>query len=710
MSGKLPGNLEANRRLSQWLRFNADRTVTVLTGKVEIGQGIVTALAQIAAEELDVTLERVRMVGVDTLAAPNEGHTSASRSTDESGSAIQHACAQARALLVQAAAARLDIPADKLTVEDGVVSGYDRIRAVSYWDLPHEAILDTVASAGVKLKPAAGHRIVGTPAPRLDIPDKVTGMVRFVHDVEVPGMLFGRVVRAPTIGANLLAFDDGAVRALPGVLAVVRDGNFIGVVAQREEQAVKARLAAIRAARWQDHPLPTDAAGIHAYLQSRDSKAYVLLEHASAAAASETPVRTLQARYTKPYLAHAALGPSCALARIENGVVEVWTHSQGVYPLRRDLAAVLDIPAERIVVRHVEGAGCYGHNGADDAALDAVLLSRAVGGRPVQVQWMREDEFAWEPYGCAMVVETKAALNAEGRVIDWQLDVWSNGHTSRPARGKTEGKVSALRTAWEMAKPVARIEQADAGGVGGISRNAIALYDFARQRVVSHRVDEVPLRVSSMRSLGAYANVFASESFMDELAQAAGCDPVAFRLRHMTEPRARAVIELAAQKAGWRAVAKSDGTWGRGFAFAQFNNAYGYFAVVIEIGLEPQLHVRRAVSAIDVGRAINPDGIANQMEGGIVQAISWALKEELRFDRTGVLARDWESYPILTFPEVPRVEVHLINRPDEPALGAGEVTMGPTAAAIGNALHHALGVRLRELPLTRERIVSALNR
>ena len=706
-AAKLPGNLETNRRLDRWIRFGADRTVIISPGKIEIGQGIVTALAQIAAEELDVGLARVRMAGVDTLFSPNEGHTSASRSTDDSGSALRQACAEARELLLRAAAEKLDIPADKLTVEDGVIAGYDRIREVSYWDLPHERLLDREATGTATPKASNRLRIVGTSAQRLDIPAKVTGQPRFVHDMELPGMLFGRVVRGPTIGSKLLEFDAAAVRALPGVVAAFSDGAFIGVVAEREEQAVKARQAAMRAARWEARPVSTDSAGVHDYLQGRESPSHVLVD-----TGGEHPlphgVRTFKARFTKPYVAHAALGPSCALARIENETIEVWTHSQGVYPLRADLATVLGVPAARIVIHHREGAGCYGHNGADDAALDAILLSRAAGGRPVQVQWMREDEFAWEPYGCPMVVETQAALDAGGHIVDWRLEVWSNGHTSRPARGKTETTVSALRSAWEIEKSVARNPQADAGGVGGISRNAVALYDFPRQRVVTHRVEEVPLRSSSMRSLGAYANVFASESFMDDLAAAAGRDPVEFRLAHMKEPRARAVIELAAQKAGWKAGTPSDGTWGRGFGFAQFNNAYGYFAVAVEIGLEPDLRVRRAVAAVDVGRAINPDGIVNQMEGGIVQAVSWALREEVRFDESGVLARDWESYPILTFAEVPRVEVHLIDRPDEPPLGAGEVTMGPTAAAIGNALHHALGVRLRDLPLTRERIEAAL--
>ncbi len=355
---KLPGNLETNRRLSQWLTLNDDRTVTVRTGKIEIGQGIVTALAQIAAEELDVSLSRVRMVGVDTLSAPNEGHTSASRSTDDSGSAIRHACAEARALLVEAAAARLDIPADQLTVEDGVISGYDRIREVSYWDLPHAEILDREATAAVMPKPSAQLRVVGTNAARIDIPAKVVGLPRFVHDVEVPGMLFGRVVRGPTIGAKLLEFDAAAVQALPGVVAAFSDGGFIGVVAEREEQAVKARQAAIRIAKWQQNPLPTDSHGIYDYLTSRKSPEHVLLDKAPEGIENKTAVRTLSARYTKPYLAHAALGPSCALARITEGMIEVWTHSQGVYPLRNDLAAVLEVMPKDIVIHHVEGAGC----------------------------------------------------------------------------------------------------------------------------------------------------------------------------------------------------------------------------------------------------------------------------------------------------------------------------------------------------------------
>lgn len=705
---KLPGSLNGTRRLDRWLSFNPDHTVTIRTGKVEIGQGIVTAIAQIAAEELDVALTRVRMVSGDTELTPDEGHTSGSRSIDEGGSALRYACAEARHLLLQEAAKRLDIPADKLTVEDGVIAGFDRIRKLSYWELPHAELLDREATASIKPKPAARHTIVGTNAARLDIPAKATGTPRFVQDLDPPGMLFGRVVRPPSYGAELTAFDADAVRKLPGVVAVVRDGNFIGVVAEREEQAVKARLAAASAAQWRETQLPADDAGIHDYLQSRQTRDLVIVDRTDTAA-SARGTRTLEARYTKPYIAHASMGPSCALARVDDGRTEVWTHSQGVYQLRHDLATVLDVPPENILVHHVEGAGCYGHNGADDVALDAVLLARAVAGRPVQVQWMRDDEFAWEPFGPAMVIKTRAALDAQGNIVDWAFDLWSNGHTGRPNSAKTDGKVSSLLAAQHLANPVARRPQGGPpmSGGGGMARNSPATYEFPNERVVAHRVEEMPLRVSALRALGAYANVFALESFMDELAAAAGADPVEFRLRHMKDVRARAVIELAAQKAGWRTGARSDGTSGRGIAFAQYKNGYGYLAIVIELGLEPDLHVTRAVAAVDVGQAINPDGIINQTEGGIIQAISWTLKEQVRFDRERVTTRTWEEYPILTFPEAPPVEVHLLDRPNEAPLGAGEMAAGPTAAAIANALHHALGVRVRDLPLTRERIIAA---
>jgi CO/xanthine dehydrogenase Mo-binding subunit len=326
------------------------------------------------------------------------------------------------------------------------------------------------------------------------------------------------------------------------------------------------------------------------------------------------------------------------------------------------------------------------------------------------LQWMRDDEFAWEPLGPAMVVKTRASIDGEGNIVDWSLDLWSNGHSQRPGLVETDYPTSSLLAAWQLETPVARMPQGDPAmsGGGGMARNAEVIYALPNQKVVAHRVDELPLRASTLRALGAYANVFAGESFIDELALACGADPLEYRLRHMQDPRARAVIELAAQKAGWVPHAQSDGTRGRGIAFAQYKNGYGYIAIVAEVALEPEFRVTRMVAAVDVGLAINPDGILNQTEGGILQALSWTLKEQVDFDRERILSRDWETYPVLTFSEVPQVEVHLIDRRDAEPLGAGETPTGPTAAAVGNALAHALGVRVRDLPLTRERIIAAL--
>jgi nicotinate dehydrogenase subunit B len=358
-------------------------------------------------------------------------------------------------------------------------------------------------------------------------------------------------------------------------------------------------------------------------------------------------------------------------------------------------------------VNHVEGAGCYGHNGADDVALDAALLARAVPGRPVRVQWMREDEFGWEPYGSAMVVKVSAALDAGGRIVDWTHDVWSHGHSTRP--GQKDGV--NLLAAWHLAQPVKASRPGNPGLPGGGShRNAIPLYEFPSQRVTNHLIREAPLRTSALRSLGAHANVFAIESFMDELAHAAGADPVEFRLQHLQDPRGRAVIEAVARKARWRSRERGDGMRGRGIAFARYKNLGCYVAVIVEIEAENEVRVKRAFAAVDAGQVISPDGLLNQIEGGIIQTVSWTLKEQINFDRERVTTRTWDDYPILTFAEAPAVEVELLNRPTEPVLGAGEGAQGPTGAAIANAIHNALGVRLRDMPFTRDRLIAAIAR
>jgi CO/xanthine dehydrogenase Mo-binding subunit len=700
---KLPGSLENNRSLDRWLRFNTDGTVTIFPGKVEIGQGILTVLVQMVAEELDIALERVRLAPADTSRSPNEGMTSGSRSIQESGIALRYAAAEARDLLLQRAAAKLGSSLEQLSVRNGTITARGG-GSVAYWELAGDDLLAREATADVAPKAPEQHTVVGAAVPRLDIPAKITGMPSYVQDMELPGMLHGRIARPPGPGARLAALDAAEVQAMPGVTAVVRDGSFVGVIAEREEQAIRAQRRLARSAQWQERPtLPENSDP--RYLFGYPSHDEVISEKKDEAAAGRATTQ-LEAEYSRPHIAHASIGPSCAIAQFLHGKYTVWTHSQGIFPLRGDLARVLNIAAENIVVIHAEGAGCYGHNGADDAALDAVLLARAVPGRPVRVQWMREDEFAWEPYGSPMVVKMSAALDAQGSIASWTHDVWSHGHSSRPG---VKAGVNLLANG-HIEKPA---PMAPPGGNpplpgGGSHRNAIPLYEFPNQRVTNHLVREAPLRVSALRSLGAHVNVFAVESFMDELAVAANADPVEFRLRHLKDPRARAVIEAVAAKAGWRPREQGDGTRGRGLAFARYKNLGCYVAVIVEVEVENEVRVKRAWAAIDAGQTINPDGILNQTEGGIIQAASWTLKERIHFDRERVTTLTWDDYPILTFTEAPEVEVTLINRPDLPPLGAGEGAQGPTGAAIGNAIYNALGVRLRDMPFTRERIVAAL--
>ena len=705
---KLPGSLANNRMLDAWLRIGADGTVTVFTGKVELGQGILTALEQIAADELDVAPQRIKMISGDTAETPDEGFTSGSQSIEYSGTALRYACAEARSILLNRALERFGLAGKTLDFEMAVVDGTilvgSKDRTVTYWELSREAQLHREATASVQPKPAEQHKHIGTSKPRLDIPAKVTGGASYVQDIRLPGMLFGRISRPPSYGAELAAFDEGRVRTLPGVVAVVRDGRFLGVLAEREEQAIAGREALAAAATWRDGPALPPADNIHKYLRSLPAEDHVVSNKGGVGAPAARV--SLQASYTRPYTAHASIGPSCAVAQLKDGQLTVWTHSQGVFPLQRDLAKALDMDAAKIRCIHAEGSGCYGHNGADDVALDAALLARGANGRPVKVQWMRDDEFGWEPFGPAMSIELKGSLDDRGMIVDWTHDVWTNAHSTRPQKEGVN-----LLAAWHLALPKAPgkpeiIPQPAGGG----DRNAIPLYDFPRQRVTHHFIPQMPIRVSALRALGAYANIFAIETFMDDLAKAAKVDPVEFRMRHLSDPRASAVVKAAATYAGWQPGVPGGTGKGRGIGFAKYKNLSAYLAVVADVEVDRSsgaARVTKAVAAIDAGQVVNPDGLINQTEGGIIQAASWTLKEQVSFSPQRISSRDWSGYPILTFPEVPELKVTVLDRPAEKSLGAGEAAQGPTAAAIGNAIAHATGARLRDLPLAPERIKAA---
>lgn len=703
LPGKLPGTLSANNRLDRWVTVNADGTVTVRTGKVEIGQGIVSAMAQIAAEELDVDYARIRMVAVETSVSPNEGSTTGSRSIEEGGESMRQACAEVRDLLLHAAARRLGAGIESLTVDDGIVRLRAGVGSVTYWELSQEVDLACEATGQVRPKHTEELRLIGKTLQRIDIPKKVAGS-GFIQDIELPQMLHGRVARPPSYRAQLVSVDDAPVRVMPGVRAVIRDGRFLGVIAEREEQAVRAMQALARRCEWHEKAdLPGDNA-IHEFLRTQPTEDEVLVDKTSADA---SPGTAIFATYTRPYLAHASIGPSCAIAWWNDGRLEVWSHSQAIYPLRDEIARILKMDRAKIICRHAEGAGCYGQNGADDVAFDAVLLARAVPGRPVRVQWMREDEFGWEPFGPAMVVRIEGSVDQAGEVAAWKEEIWGNRHITRPGRHPNPG----LLAAWHLEKgsdPPPAVDFPLAMG-GGSQRNAVPYYPFRNELVLNHIVAAEPVRVSVLRALAAYLNVFAIECFMDELADSAGIDPVEFRLRHLTDERARAVVQAAADKAGWKRSAKGDSSRGMGIGFARYKNIGDYVAVVAEVAVGDTIQVLRVVAAIDCGRVVNPGGVINQAEGGIVQSVSWTLKEQVRFDRTRITSRNWDDYPILTFEETPAIEVVLLDRPEERSLGVGEGMQGPTAAAIGNAVSSALGVRVRDLPITRDRVVAALS-
>jgi nicotinate dehydrogenase subunit B len=697
----LPGSLAANPRLSSWIRFSTEGQVMVSPGKVEIGQGIVTALAQITADELDVDMGRVRMVRASTAGSPNEGVTSGSLSVQQSGRAIRYACAEIRQLFLHAASDHLGAAIDSLDIKDGTISGPGNVRT-SYWELADKVSLDRDATPGAVPKPSARREIAGNSIQRLDIPDKLFAHPRFIHDQAMPGMLHGRVLRPELCAAKLISMNEDAARAVPGLVAIVRDGNFAGVVSATEDGAEAALKALRKDTTWAAGDTLPDQDGLAAWLQAQPSETSVIDKRTASAPGEKR--RTIRRQYTRPYLAHASIAPSCAVAQWTGDRVHVWTHSQGVYFLRADLALVLQLPLDNITVEHMEGAGCYGHNAADDVALDAVLLAKAAGGRPVRVLWSRADELSHAPFGAAMAIEIEADLDAQGEIIDWRYNIWGNGHTARPGRAAQP----ALLAATELANPFPRYIATNppAANGGGADRNSVPLYDFPSWQIECHRLLTMPIRTSALRTLGAQGNVFAIESFVDELATERGEDPVAFRLRHLKDPRALEVIRAAAGRAKWKPEKRAG--VGYGLGFARYKNTGAYCAVVAEVEGAEDIGVKRLTIAIDVGEAVNPDGVVNQIEGGAIQATSWVLKERVRFDRTRITSNSWTEYPILRFSEVPEVEVELIRRPDFDPLGAGEAAHGPVTAAIANAVYDALELRVRNLPINRDSLIAAM--
>ena len=709
-------SLAENPRVEDWITVRADGYVEVRTGKVEIGQRITTAVALVAARELGVPFDRVVMAPARTGRSPDEGYTSGSNSMEQSGHAVRLAAATARRELVERAARRLGVDAATLETGDGVVRSRETNRTLRFEELVEG---DPLA---LPVDPEAVPLDHGERAPRsprvepLHLRGLVTGTLRFVHDLCPEGVLHARVVRPPHYHAALVELADG-IEGQVGGARLVRDGSFLAVAAEDERQAIRAAARVAAAARWASTRGLDERPMAEQLLGNRRESFPVRDCRPREEPVPEPPPdapRTVRAVYERPYQMHGSLGPSAALARFDTDRLTVWTHSQGVYPLRASIAEALGLAPESVDVEHAPGAGCYGHNGSDDAALEAALVARAIPGRPVLLKWTREDEHAWEPYGPAMRMELSAHLDDGGAVRYWSHETYSDTHVVRARPGAGGPQADRFLAPRYLASPVREPARAPNLTVnGGIHRNATPPYAFPETRIVKHLVHDLPLRVSALRTLGAYANVFAAESFMDELAHAAGADPLDYRRRHLEDPRTRAVLDAAAERFGWaertaQTANEAPGT-GRGIAVARYKNAKGYCAVAVEarVGDDATVHLLRAVIAADAGEIVDPDGLAAQLEGGFVQAASWTLLETVAWDRDGITSRDWESYPIIRFDAIPEIETVLVDRPGEPFLGAGEASCGPAGAAITNAVFDATGVRARRLPLTPEHLRAA---
>jgi CO/xanthine dehydrogenase Mo-binding subunit len=692
---ELPGSLRENPRINAWLEIMADGRVRVLTGKIELGQGIRTAVAQVAAEELDLKMSQVDVLIAETGRTPDEGYTAGSNSIEASAMAIRYAAAAARQKLLALAAQKMNVPQTDLVFTQGKIIQKKGSRSISLSELLDGQQLTDEVRLPVDLKAKDKYRLVGKAVPREDTERIVRAEPFYVHDLDFPGMVHARVVRPPLYGAQLLHCDEQAVsKKLPGLLKIMVNGSFLAVIATNEYQAIQAQKLLRENSQWSaGPPLPKLTPGqLPAWIRSLPVRSEQVNQKGNMSQLANART-AIKADYFKPYIMHGAIGPSCAVALYENNRLDVWTHSQGVYPLRETLSAFLGMPSGNIHVKGVPGSGCYGHNGADDAAAEAALIAFAWPGKHVRVQWSREDEHMWEPYGSAMIMDVEALLDGSGKISHWKYALWSDTHGARPA-----GRAENLLPARYLKKP---FTGRPAGFSGGAHRNAEPYYSFPNQQVDSHFFDG-PLRTSSLRSLGAYANIFAIESFMDELATAAGKDPSEFRLLHLEDKRAWDVILRLREITSTSSTAASGMKVGMGMAFSRYKNSGAYCAVAARVLVNSgsrDVRVQKMWAVIDAGEIINADGIRNQVEGGMIQSASWTLMEQVKFEDKQIISRDWVSYPVLSIDRAPEVEVFVIDRPEEAALGAGEAVQGPAAAAIVNAIFHACGKRIRNLPV-----------
>jgi CO/xanthine dehydrogenase Mo-binding subunit len=687
--------------VDSFLAIHEDGTVTILTSHVDVGTGISTALRQAAAEELGIPFERFTLIEGDTATTPDHGGTGGSSGIPRGAADIRRAAATARQALLDLASKQLDRLASQLTIVAGQVRPTAGGPGISVAALIGGKRFSMKVDPNAALRDPSTYTVVGKPILRSDVPLKCTGRNAYLQDFTLPGMLHGRVVRPSAIGARLLTVDESSISNIPDV-RVVRIENFLGVVAKDEWAAVRA--ARELKATWSDSQTLPGSGGLESYLRTASvDRDQMVVNKGDATAAYSGAAKRISATYYWPFQSHASLGPSCAVADVNDSGTTIWSASQNPFGLRTNLAKVFGIPAEKVRVIYLDASGSYGTNGTDDVSADALILSQAVR-QPVRVQWMRHDEHGWDPKGPAQLLDMRGGIDASGNIVAWDAEMWVPG--GPPGDRALVGP------------DLAGMMQGHGQNAGAMTQNADPPYAVANIRVLSHNLKETPLRLSNLRAPGKIANVFAAEGFTDEMAVAAKMDAVAFRRRGLTDPRALAVIDRVTQMIGWQprpspnpAAAQGNLLTGRGFAYIRYKQAENYVAMAMEVAVERatgKVTVRRVACAHDCGLIVNPDGLRNQVEGCIVQTLSRSFHEEVTFDHATVTSVDWGRYPILTFPEVPAIEVALIDRPDQSPVGAGEAAGAPVAAALANAIFDATGVRLRSVPFTRARVKTAL--
>ena len=697
-------SLLKNPEIDSWISFSRDGLINVRIGKVDIGQKISTAIERIVSEELDLDPKRIVMVMPDTILSPNEGMTSGSNSMEESGNAIRLAAATIRETLIEMASRKLNVSIASLEVTDGMISSRETDRTTDYWDLQQGRLFNKAINVEAKVKPGNLYGKSQELYSGADITNIVTGSYKFIQDVNLNPMLHARPVRPPNINSKLGQIDVEVEKHLKkNGITVIRNGSFLAVAGTDEYEVIKAADTVKKSAVW-TQLRRFDSSSIFEQLKNNKRISLKVVDGMPTGAppAADTKINpNIKSTYSRPYVMHASIAPSAAVAKFEENELEIWTHSQGIYLLRASLAELFHMPDDKIKIYHRSNSGCYGHNGADDAAIDAALIAKAVPGIAILLKWTRQDEHAWEPYSSAMVMELSANIDKKNKISSWKHSTFSDTHVSRPKPGqKGLGAANLLASRFLDPPIIAKPIPPNKMKHGGIHRNLEPLYRFENQLLIKNLVRNLPHRTSALRTLGAYANVFAIESFVDELAEEICVDAVELRLNYLSDQRAKACIKAVVKEIAHIDASQPNHGWGIGFAQYKNSKAYAAVAVHVMVNEAAEIKLLKAVIAADAGQIIDEKGVIAQLEGGFIQAASWTIYEEIMYDDENILSIDWESYPIIGFDNIPDFKTILISMPDEPFLGIGEAVCGPAAGAIGNAVFKATGLRVRQLPMT----------